>query len=101
MWKFVLGLPFLLLPVSAMSQSDAIRRMEGWYIVPSKYCSLLEEGSLKPCDPTEKDTLSIERIDDLHAQVELYSVQTNGHECEVSGVADRVGDKLVYTEKDE
>jgi hypothetical protein len=101
MSKFVLALLILLFPLSAVSQSDVIRRMEGWYIVPSKYCSLLEEGTLKPCDPVPNDTLSIERIDDLHAQIELYSLQTNGHECEVSGVADRVAEKLVYTEKDQ
>jgi hypothetical protein len=61
----------------------------------------MEDRKLVPCDPVPEDCLSIKKIDKDHAQISVYSVQTNGHNCGVSGIAERVGDKLVYTEQGE
>lgn len=89
----------LLFPFVAVSDSDLIKRMEGYYLVPSQYCSELDGSALKPCDPVPHDCLLIRKIDDSHAQVNVYSVQTNGHQCEAAGIAQRVGDKLLFTEQ--
>jgi len=60
---------------------------------------MLEDGKLLAGDPMPQDTLIIEKVDDSHAHIIVESTQTNGAECSADGVAERNGDKLIYTEK--
>ena len=95
------SVPFLAaLPIVAFSGQSGVAKFAGYYTAPATYCSELEGTALKPCDPPVDDWMQIKPIDDTHAQIDIYSLQTNGHECGVSGIAELKGDKLVYVEKD-
>jgi hypothetical protein len=95
------GVPFLAaLPIVAFCGQSGLAKFAGYYTAPAAYCSELEGAALKPCDPPVEDWMQIKPIDDTHAQIDIYSLQTNGHECGVSGIAELKGDKLVFVEKD-
>jgi hypothetical protein len=95
------SVPFLaVLPIVAFSGQSGLAKFAGYYTAPAAYCSELEGTALKPCDPPVEDWMQIKPIDETHAQIDIYSLQTNGHECGVSGIAELKGDKLVFVEKD-
>jgi hypothetical protein len=79
---------------------ESISQMEGYYIEPAKTCSVLQGRVLKPCNPPRSDCLLIKRIDDSHAWISFRSMQTNGHSCAVSGLANFRNGKFTYTERD-
>jgi hypothetical protein len=96
-----LPVPFLaLLPMAALSGQAGIVQFAGYYTAPATYCSELDGTALKPCDPPVEDWMQIKPIDATHAQIDIYSLQTNGHECSVSGVAELKAGKLVFVEKE-
>jgi hypothetical protein len=91
---------FALLPITVFSGQSDVGKFAGYYTAPATYCSELDGTDLKPCDPPVEDWMQIKPIDATHAQIDIYSLQTNGHECSVSGIAELKGDKLVFVEKD-
>jgi hypothetical protein len=88
------------LPVLAASDTGFLEQLEGYYSAPTKLCSTLEEDHLAPCDPPDTDCMLIDKVDDRHAKVYVYSVQTNGSQCELEGVAELHGKTLRYIEHD-
>ena len=77
---------------------DVLRRIEGTYEMPSECTVINEKGLHERCGPGTRDRLSIRKLSEKTAQVALYSVQINGHQCEISAIAELVGDSLVYLE---
>ena len=77
---------------------DVLRRIDGTYEMPSECTTLNAKGEHEPCGPEVRDRLTIRRLSDKTAEVELFSVQINGHTCEVSGISQLQGDSLFYLE---
>jgi hypothetical protein len=99
------AIPFALLlcviALPSLAAEDVISRIEGRYESHNEYCSYMEEpGTLVPCDAGPTDSLLIERISATRARFHVYSVQVNGHQCEIEGVADLVGNELIYRDPD-
>lgn len=68
--------------------ADFMKQLAGWYSAPALSCSMFnEKNKLVPCDPPQFECLHIERINATEARVKMSSVQTNAHNCEVSGIA--------------
>jgi hypothetical protein len=97
--RLILLLVTLLLPVVAISDSGFIGDIEGYYAALGRYCSMREGQELVPCNPPSRDCMMIKGIDDTHVKFDVYSVQENGTQCEVSGVAERHGRMLTYIEQ--
>lgn len=90
----------LLLPVLAASDSSFINRIEGYYSAPGRLCTASDGDQLLPCDPPMDDCMQIKKIDDSHARIYVASVQENGSECGIDGVAELHGKTLRYIGKD-
>jgi hypothetical protein len=100
MRRLVLALLVLAaLPSRALSD-DVLRRIEGRYEMPSECTTLNAKGEHEPCGSHVVDRLTIRRLSEKTAEFDLYSVQINGHQCEVSGVAELKGDSLTYRDPD-
>src|SRR5262245_48326910 len=80
---------------NALAAADLLQRIEGTYEIPSQCTTVSSKGD-ESCGPNIRDRLRITRVSDRAASFDLYSVQINGHQCEVSGVAELQGDSLVY-----
>jgi len=94
--RFLGVLGALLLPMVAVSDSGLIERLEGYYATPSRICP---QGA-KSCDASDTDCMLIRKEADGHAKFYVYSVQENGSQCEVEGVAESRGDSLFYQDTD-
>ena len=84
------------MPSQALSD-DLLRRIEGTYEIPSE-CTTINTTGHEPCGSHVKDRLSIRRLSERTAEFDLYSVQINGHQCNVSGIAQLKGDSLTYVD---
>lgn len=90
----------LLLPIVAVSDVGLVERLQGYYSAPSRICASSGQGSSKGCQMSDTDCMRIRKIDDGHAKFYVYSVQENGAQCEVEGVAESKGDVLLYKDTD-
>jgi hypothetical protein len=90
----------LLLPALASSDSGLISRIEGYYSAPARLCTVPEGNQLVPCDPPVNDCMQVKKIDDSHARIHVSSVQENGSECGIDGVAELHGKSLRFIGKD-
>lgn len=61
--------------------------VQGYYSAPARYCTELSGDRLVPCASGNRDCMLIKRVDQSHVQLRIYSVQANGHQCGVSGIA--------------
>jgi hypothetical protein len=90
----------LLLPVLAASDSSFINRIEGYYSAPGPLCTVREGDQLVPCGPPMDDCMQIKKVDDTHAKIYVSSVQENGSECGIDGIAELHGKTLRFIGKD-
>ena len=86
--------------LAANTGSDAAATLEGQYTARNVECSSPEGRNQVPCDPATEDCLLLKRVDPRHLKFHVYSVQRNGTQCEVEGVAARRGDSWIYRETD-
>lgn len=98
--RSMLLLVALSLPMMAVSDSGFIKDVEGYYASLARFCSTREGQELVPCNPPRRDCMLIKGIDDTHVKFYVYSVQENGTQCEVLGIAERHGRMLTYIEQD-
>jgi hypothetical protein len=82
------------------ADDDLLARVAGTYEVPAQCTQMGANGEQEPCGPQVLDRLVIKKLSQLSASFDLYSVQVNGHQCEVSGIARLEGDSLVYIDTD-
>jgi len=84
---------------NALAVEDLLQQIDGTYETPSQCTTVTSEGH-EPCSPKLRDRLRITRVDERTASFELYSVQINGHQCEIDGVAELQDDSLIYLDPD-
>ena len=77
--------------VSVLAADGLLQQIEGAYEIPSQCTAVTAKGH-EPCGPHVHDRLQITKVSDCEASVKLYSVQINGYQCEVAGVAELQGD---------
>lgn len=98
MKKLLVLANLLLIGDLANAENSFLNEIKGVYKTPARFCSSVgQDGTTEPCVSPPLDCLSIEPINDTQAHVQVYSVQTNGHDCEIDGVANLKGHSLIYT----
>jgi hypothetical protein len=96
-WLFVLvaaGAASLVGWTAGQPQMDSL---QGYYSSPSKQCTEFseEKNDFVSCEKEFEDCLSITKIDQKSAEVEIYSTQANQHSCATRGTATFVNGRLV------
>lgn len=91
--------PFLLLAVTLGAALDVIAAdllddVAGYYSIPAKRCSEFVAGELVQCGKEVRDCLYIGKKSNRTATVEMWTAQTNWHDCAAHGTATLVGREL-------
>ena len=85
---------------SRFSKSD-LANLQGYYS-SSGHCVITgKPGRPQPCGQEADSCMLITRIDEKHVRLNIESLQTNAHECGISGIAEFRGSKLVYVQGSE
>ncbi len=90
----------LLVSSAGASDSPLLDRVEGYYVALARNCSSFDGNVEKGCYPPLKDCLLVQRTDEGHAMITVYSVQRLGNTCSVTGQATVKGNQLIFAEKD-
>lgn len=85
---------------SLHADENLLKRVEGYYTAPARFCSDVEGDKLVSCEGEVQDCMEIKEISMRKAEINIWSTQTNGAECAVSGVASLEGRNLVYMASD-
>jgi hypothetical protein len=83
---------------AVLASGGALKVLGGRYEVQSQ-CTTLGPNGYEPCGADTRDYFELSWNSEHLASFEVYSVQTNGHQCAVSGIAELQGDSLVYLDK--
>jgi hypothetical protein len=97
MKRTAIAVCFAIASPTGSASDGSITRLSGRYEVQS-HCSTLGPNGYEPCVPEVRDSLDLNWTSDTSATFDLYSVQANGHQCAVSGVASLRGDSLVFVD---
>ena len=98
MKRFATSIALVIVAWAAFASGGPLRELGGRYEVQSQ-CTTLGPNGYEPCGPETHDYFELTWTSDHSASFEVYSVQTNGHQCTVSGAAELRGDSLVYLDK--
>ena len=88
---------WLALVSTASAADNPLKQVAGRYEVQSQ-CSVLGDNGYEPCGSEMRDSFVLTWTSDTSASFDLYSVQVNGHQCALSGVAELQGGSLVYVD---
>ena len=92
------ALALALAACAVVGADSPLKALGGRYEVQSR-CTTLGPNGYEPCGADTRDFFELAWKSDHSASFEVYSAQTNGHQCAVSGVAELQGDVLVYLDK--
>lgn len=89
----------LLYSCSAVA-ADLLDEIQGYYSLPSRYCTEFNGTKIVSCEKKFKDCLVIKKKNGQFAEIEIFSTQANMHVCGVKGTAILKNGSLVYFDQD-
>jgi len=98
MKRFSTSAALVFVTSAVFASGNPLKELGGRYEVQSQ-CTTLGPNGYEPCGADTRDYFQLTWKSDRLASFEVYSVQTNGHQCAISGTAELQGDVLVYLDK--
>lgn len=93
-------LVFLAFGINCACLAAGSSKVDGYYIMPSKYCTQYSGGRFVSCQKTHTDCMLLKQQSEDSMHLEIYSSQADGHVCGLNGTAHIQGNRLIYREPD-